>query len=755
MRQPEPRLGPACARRGTRIGLVMCLLLLAPAAGLDAQERDQRRDTTAVPDTVKPFVISPINVTVTRSPKDVFATAAPVAVLDSALVRETTPNTAADLLKTLPGLDVNGVGTNQTRPTIRGQRGQRILLLEDGLRLNNARRQADFGELPAIVDLNAVQRVEVVRGPASVLYGTDAIGGVVNLITDETPAYAGGDVFGGQLSFVYRDEGEQYRPNLSLFGRAGRFGFRGSASYRDASDYTAPSGTFGNIVLGDDVRVNDTGVEDQNYNLAVDYNISEEHRVFAKGEYYRADDAGFGFVSNEDLGDESGVTIEIRYPEQKVQKYTLGYRGKGLGLAFADRLDVTGFFMDNEREFMLDVFIPFGPDAGLTQVNDNFTDLQSFGLRAEATKLIAGRHLLTYGFDYYRDDSENTDATLSVITGFGPPMEELDETPRVPFASYGRLGIFAQGDLTLHERVSLIVGARFQDVRSSTEDTPGLDDPTVEDIESSVQTVVAAANLLVEVLPYLNLVGTVGRGFRAPNLVELYFNGPTPEGSGFQIPNPDLEAETSLNFDVGLKYRRSNVAFEGYYFRNEVKDGITIGATGDSVGPLPSFQNVNVDKLRYQGVELFGEYAPLVGLTLGLGFSWLDSEDVNDENNPIGDAYRTKVTADLTYRDPGDRFWARYDFRYHGKQEICDPSDPGFEECRAQVIEPPIGFEVPSFNVHNLRAGVKLFQAGRVATSLGVAVENLTDELYAEFSNASFFRPQPGRTFLVSWIASF
>ncbi len=71
------------------------------------------------------------------------------------------------------------------------------------------------------------------------------------------------------------------------------------------------------------------------------------------------------------------------------------------------------------------------------------------------------------------------------------------------------------------------------------------------------------------------------------------------------------------------------------------------------------------------------------------------------------------------------------------------------------MIEPPIGFEVPSFNVHNLRAGVKLFQAGRVATSLGVAVDNLTDELYAEFSNATFFRPQPGRTFLVSWIASF
>ena len=113
-----------------------------------------------------------------------------MSVIDSAAIAEQPPNTATDLLRELPGVDVIGTGTNQVRPSIRGQRGQRILLLQDGMRLNNARRQQDFGEIPALVDVSTIQRVEVVRGPASVLYGTDAIGGVMNIIT-RAPSFEG------------------------------------------------------------------------------------------------------------------------------------------------------------------------------------------------------------------------------------------------------------------------------------------------------------------------------------------------------------------------------------------------------------------------------------------------------------------------------------------------------------------------------------------------------------------------------------
>jgi hemoglobin/transferrin/lactoferrin receptor protein len=139
------------------------------------------RDTLRVDTTL--YLLDPIAVTATRSPKRAFLTPAPVAVIDSVRLMQSRPNTVTDLFRELPGVDVTGVGVQQPRPVIRGQRGQRILLLQDGIRLNNSRRQQDFGEVPAVVDVSTIERVEVVRGPASVLYGTDAIGGVVNVIT--------------------------------------------------------------------------------------------------------------------------------------------------------------------------------------------------------------------------------------------------------------------------------------------------------------------------------------------------------------------------------------------------------------------------------------------------------------------------------------------------------------------------------------------------------------------------------------------
>jgi outer membrane receptor protein involved in Fe transport len=727
------------------------LLLMLAAAGHAQEQRQPAADSTAADTVPEPvYVLKPLNVTATRSEKNIFLTAAPVSVVEQQLILELVPNTGADLLRDLPGVDVNGVGTNQTRPIIRGQRGQRILLLEDDIRLNNSRRQQDFGEIPAIVDIKEVAQVEVVRGPASVLYGSDAIGGVINLRTNEAPPLSGGDRIGGSVKYSFRTAGNQHRPNVTLFGRTGGLGFRVSGQYRDTEPYKAPSGAFGNINLDDDVVVQDTGVRDRNFSALLDYAFSPSHRIFGRLGLYSADETGFGFVTGEDLGLDDPTSIELRYPDQKVDKQTLGYRGRDLGWAVADRLDVTTYRMNNEREFTTDVFIPgslvFGPMAppgsGIVSSSENFTDLQTLGFRVEAAKVISDAALLTYGVDLSHDDSENTDFLRQGVVGLGPPDFEESDVPNVPNATFQRFGVFTQGDLQLADPVSLIVGARFQDVRSQTEDTPGLEDlpPT----EHDDQTVVAAANLLVEVIPELNIVAAVGRAFRAPNIIELYFNGVTAEGSGFLSRNPDLKAEKSLNFDVGLKFRRGRIGAEAYYFRNEITDGIRLLDTGEMVGPFPEFQNVNIDKLRFQGVELAVDVMPVDGLTLRGNFSHVDSKDVNNPVNPIGDTYSNKFVASAAYRDPGGRFWASYNLRHQGEQKDIDV---GFQNAVGEVI--------PAFTVNDVRGGVRLFELGSTSHSLSLAVENLTNELYAEVSNATFFRPEPKRTLLVSWVTTF
>lgn len=702
------------------------------------------RDSAAHADTARrrPTSLGAVMITATRTEKNVFDTPAAVSVIDSATLQRRLPNTPVDAFRDLPGLDVTGVGTNQTRPTIRGLGGQRILLLEDGLRLNNSRRQQDFGELPAIAGITGIDRVEVVRGPASVLYGTDAIGGVVNIITAGLPA-SGSDTFHGWAGFRYSTADKQETPSAGVQGRTGRFAFRASGAYRDTRSYDAPSGTFGDIDLARAVRVNDTGIRDYSYNASAGWDLGPSQSLFARAERYTAHNAGFGYVANGDLGATDAPVIQITYPDQDVDRYSLGWRALALRSAVADRVEVTTYLQQNTRHLNLDVFIPFGnglpATAGVTSAQRNWTDLRTLGFRAEATKLVGSRVLMTYGADAFRDRSDNTDSSLTVVTGVGPTQTQVSTTPQLPNASFRSAGVFAQSDVRVVDRVSVILGARLQDVLAATRSTPNL----TSSFESRDRTAVGTANLLVRAAPGLNLIASAGRGFRSPNLVERFFDGPTPEGSGYQRRNLDLNPETSLNVDVGARWRRRGLYAEGFVFQNNVHDGIAIEPTGDSVSRLPAYQNVNVSRLRFRGLELTAGARALNAIDLSGSFSRIQSKNVTDPNSPVGDTYSRKAVFDAAWRPVGNRMSLGYTLRHNGEQkDIVAGSSP-------------VGAVLPAFTVHDVRATASLFEHGRNRTSLVVGVNNLTNELYAEFANASFFRPEPRRSVITSLVVEF
>ena len=706
------------------------------AAGAQAPQASDTAKAAATP-------LEPITITATRSPKTVFLTASPVLVFEAARVHATLPNGVAELLRESPGMAITGTGANQGRPIIRGQRGQRILLLEDGIRLNNTRRQQDFGEIPALVDLDVLDRVEVVRGPASVLYGTDAIGGVINLITSR-PTYGGTRTrVDGSASYRYSTSDRQQRPSGSVFGEIGRFGFAASGAWRDANDYEAPAGRFGNITLKDDIRVFDTGVRDGWLAVQAGYGFSDHHQISAKLSEYTARDAGFGFVQNSALGLTDQPTIQIRYPGQSYRKLTTRYEASALTLPFADAINVTAYTSGNERSLTLGVFVPFGPGtppgAGVEVNSRNFSDVKTIGFRVEAAKTV-GRNILTYGTDFFRDRSDNTDSSVTTVLGFGPPHPRTSDTASTPNAAFRSAGIFAQGDFTVNNRLSAVLGTRWQTVEASTRNTPRLTAPLVH---SSDNTVVGAANLLYRVIDQLNLVASVGRAFRSPNLIERFFKGATPEGSGYQIPNAALQPETSLDVDLGVKVRTGQIYGEAFVFRNDVTNGIRIAPAGTKVGPFNAFQNVNVDKIRDKGVELLARATLVRGFTVGSSYTHLSSKNVLDPLNPVGDSYSSQVTGSLGWSAPSGRFWSEYALRYDGERKDV------------ALGTSPVGPVLPSFLVHSLRGGAHLFKARSVSHSLTLVVNNLTNELYAEFPNAGFFRPEPKRTLAVSWTTTF
>jgi outer membrane receptor protein involved in Fe transport len=688
------------------------------------------------PDTLV-FRIDPLFVTATRGPREASKIPQPVSVVQRRDLVERAPNTVTDLFRSLPGLDVTGVGVNQGRPEIRGQRGQRILLLEDGLRLNNFRRQQDFGELPALVDVNAVERVEVVRGPSSVLYGSDAIGGVVNIIT-RTPTTEG---FHGLGSLRYGGVESQKAGSARVFGRAGALTVRAGGTIREADAYEAPAGSFGAITLDEDAVVNGTGVSDRSLDLRLGWEPEGSHGIYGKFETYTADDAGFGSVDPE-LYAPGEPDIRIGYPTQGWSKVTTGYLGRDLGTALADQVSIQAYGQDNERDLDFALDMALGPGASMSILQQNFTNIRTYGLRAEARKLATSALLITYGVDAVRERAEGTDHNTTTIVGFGPPMEDVSDRPQLPTSTFLTAGAFAQGEIQATDRLSFVAGGRYQTARAETFATEGLED--VQPTAITDGTFVAAANGLYALGGGVSLVASVGRAFRSPNLIERFFDGPTPEGSGYQVANPDLKAETSLNVDVGARYGNGRVSLEAFGFRNEISDGIRIAPLGTEVDGQAAYQNTNVEKLVFRGAELNGRVAVAGGLAVSGNYTWLDAKDALDEENPVGESFSTKVTGTLRYEDPAERFWATWEVRHNGDRKDV------------ALVDNPIGDVLPAFTVQDLRAGVTVLRTdGGQVHRLNVGVTNLTNALYAEFSNASFFRPEPKRNVTLTWQVSF
>src|SRR6185295_13949782 len=198
----------------------------------------------------------------------------------------------------------------------------------------------------------------------------------------------------------------------------------------------------------------------------------------------------------------------------------------------------------------------------------------------------------------------------------------------------------------------------------------------------------------------------IARGFRSPNLVERFFDGPTPEGSGYQKRNLDLNPETSVNVDLGARWRHGVLFAEGFVFQNNVHDGIAIEATGDTINQLPGYQNVNVDRLRFRGLELTAGARAFDAIDLAANFSRIQSKNVTDPNSPVGDTYSRKVVFDAAWRPVGNRVSLGYTLRHNGDQKDVVAGSS------------PVGAVLPAFTVHDVSAQAALFERGRSRTSL-------------------------------------
>ncbi|MEO1094415.1 MAG: TonB-dependent receptor [Cyanobacteria bacterium J06638_28] len=601
-------------------------------------------------------------VTAARRPTPEVETSATVEVVTEAELEQQRPliRTVPDALQTLPGITVNRLGLITSSVNIRGITGERIGFLVDGERRPNLEFGPDFGS----VDPFRVERVEVLQGPASSIYGADSFGGVVNVITNtpdpDQPFTVTSETYGGGFS--------EFNSNLEFAGPNYVFG----ATYRTAGDARDAN--------GDTIPLNGTEYTVFDVYGAGRYDINDQSRFILRLDRYRQDDADLN-------GFPSPPFLEARNEFRETNRYSLAYINDGV--PGGTELEVRGYYQRSRRQFeTLTAFTIPGPfPIDITVPTSDLTDTVSYGITGIATTAI-GDATLTYGYDFSQDTSEFDDLINNVAS---------------PDATRKFHGLFAQSVYNVTDDWTLTGGVR-------------LDFFDAESADQSKETNAVTFNVgtVYEITDGLLARANFAQGFRPPSLLFLF--GSAPDGSFFaptqgQVQsNADLSPERANNIDIGLDYTSGDFTAGVVYFRNDISDfqgfETFTAPPGPPGPPPPSSRVVNKDVL-IQGVQLNAAYEFMPGLTLEGNFTFVDSED--ESGRPLNqlEVFPTTALVRLTYAD--DRFLGLIQSRIYADQGdvVLDNNEIGPGSEGAVVFDLTLGYQITppvqlTFTVENL-----------------------------------------------------
>lgn len=706
-------------------------LVEAHAAGFEALE--QTVDVTAsgaeVAFTLKPAALHEgVVVTMSRQEADTEQLPLPTSLISDQRLSEQLSKNLAQSLAEAPGVTWVNAGAFRSRPVIRGLDSNRILVIVDGERLNNNRTATNQGGIETgLVDVSDIEQVEIVRGPGSVMYGSDAFGGVINILTRNALPR---DSFG-----VGAKLGAMAIPNADGRGAHGEASIgnrwlsaRVRATVDALNDYRAPdqrvffSGADENSALGE-LRAYPSHTQ------------SLWFKFFYRGGY------NFGLPSLDPNPD-----FFAEFPFSKLQKFSGGYQKQFASSALSS-IRANVYTQKQDRSFFNRIDIGRGANI----LSDTITGVDSTGFDVQATSLPNPQHNFTYGVSYYRDS--NRDFRLQTMVGAGPNPILLDNAPSVPNSAFSGTGFFFQDEYRPHSRVRILGGVRVDRFDLNVNDTTGFD-PTVLGSLAASQTDSAVGGTLgatVDVGEGFMLSGNVGRAFRAPNLFERYFFGRGSVG-GFIVPNATLEPETSLQFDGGLHFRSGPVKASVNYFRNTL-DSLISSAAGTFNGEptlqgQPVFQNINISEARIQGVESTVDIrfnAAGSQWTPTFSAAW-QRGDNRSTGEPLPLIAPFIGQARLRWSPNKTRFW----------------SELGMTAASSSN-RVPTGFNpIRAYTVWNWRAGYELVRgeyglaahmpAGLSSVNIYAGLENLGGRTYFGLFETV---PQPGRDFRIGMDLSF
>jgi hemoglobin/transferrin/lactoferrin receptor protein len=606
--------------------------------------------------------LPPVSVTATRGARPADQVPATVTVIDQRALERQSAVRPADVVRYEPGVSVgNQPGrAGQTNYVIRGIGGNRVLVLQDGLRMQ------DFpgSNLGAgtytrdYVDLDTVRRVEIVRGPASALYGSDALGGVVNYILKDPADY---------LDETGRD----------TYASA-KVGYSGA----DRSVYATATGAVrtgrGDLLLQYTRR--DGHALDTNGRIGPNPQVVQGNALLARG-VVRLTDADTLRVTAEYAGRTTSTEIRTEQVNTRPSGFipgnnVLSSRGRdstqrgGVSLQwthdapvlFVDSITARLAFSRLERREQTDlwraayggVVVPTAPNRRrLSDFHFN-QNLYIADVQAHSTAgWFGAQHRFTYGGSVEVTETtrprDRVELNLATGTGSSTIGGETFPNKNFPDTVGVQAGIYVQDEITIGRlEITPAVRLNYYSLTPHADADSNRASGGLVVRPTSDFAVTPKLGVMYRVDGVYSVFAQYARGFRAPPYDSTNFGFTNPQ-SGYQIlPNANLRSETSDGFELGLRGRYATASWQVSAFYNQYDNFIDTRVVGNA-GGLTQFQYRNVPSVRIWGAEARGDWRFTPGWRLRGALAWARGEDTQT-GQPVDSIDPVKLTTGLSYQ---------------------------------------------------------------------------------------------------------
>ncbi|WP_170113229.1 TonB-dependent receptor plug domain-containing protein [Ahniella affigens] len=514
-----------------------------------------------------------VQVTATLVPEDSAKIASPVVVVGPEKLHQA-DGTVIESLRGTPGAFVQQTTPGQAAVFIRGSKGSEILHLVDGFRLNSGIFRNAPNQYFALVDGQSLDRLELLRGPSAGLYGSDAMGGVVNMLTPNPL----------ELDEHSMRHEVRFRADSAQSLRIGHYSGAGKGE-NFAAQVSATTINVGNREIGGGDERPFSSFESNSVNAKLAYDAHDFGRftLNVQDTYqpltYRHDELVPGY--GQTTATSATATFE---PQQRTFAQLAWENSLDNGLFQNIRAQVGKQAIRDDRR---------SRDTGaFSEAQEQNTDRMTGG-----SVLLSGSneggHRYSVGAEAYGEKVKAYRTNVDIRTGVGTTA-----LARFPNGSVQESwALYAIDDWEINDSVDWVIAGRYSDFNLDIPRQGSLAGVKIDNSAFSGHTGISVA-----VADGTRLVANVGRGFRAPNIFDVGQFGNRPSNR-FAIPNPNLKPETLVSVDVGVKHDGDAFDFEAYAFQSQYDDKIVTVFTGRNVGSRREVQNVNATEATLYGVE--------------------------------------------------------------------------------------------------------------------------------------------------------